>query len=188
MAISLTSITWLILLGFIAWGAWNIWRRHTAAGVALILITIVVWPLWEWARPHVTHANITGTEVKRVDHDGDAGTPNHDVRYIYANDGGDRQFRNEDAWPWFKLNSDTTFGRAKRLENSEGKAWIVYYGWRSDLFSWHPNVLSVTEQFPVISTIRMIIFYGLSVVLWGAIAWLAIRLKRSADVASPESH
>jgi hypothetical protein len=109
------------------------------------------------------------------------------VRYIYANDGSDRQFRNEDSWAWFKLNSDDTFGRAKRLENSDQKAWIVYYGLRSNLLSWHPNVISVTERFPVVSTVRMAIFYGLSVVFWGVLAWGALRLGRSERFASSSS-
>ena len=184
MAMTLTIITWLVLVGFVSWGAWKIRSGQTPVGVALIVITLIAWPCWQWARPHVAYADITGTEVKRVDHDDNAGTPSQDVRYIYANDGRDRQFRNEDSWPWFKLNSDSTFGRAKRLEDSEQMAWIVYYGLRSNLLSWHPNVLSVTERFPVVSTIRMAIFYGLSVVFWGAIAWLAFRLGRRTHVST----
>lgn len=187
MAMTLTIITWLVLIGFLGWGAWKIRNGQTAVGIALIVITLIAWPLWQWARPHVVYAAITGTEVKRVDHDRKASTPTQDVRYIYANDGRDRQFRNEDSWPWFKVNSDSTFGRAKRLEDSEEKVWIVYYGLRSNLLSWHPNVLSVTERFPVVSTVRMIIFYGLSVVLWGAVAWLALRLARRTRVSSTGS-
>ena len=179
MATTLTTITWLVLIGFLGWGAWKIRGGQRAAGIALIVFTLIAWPVWQWARPHVTYADITGTEVKRVDHDRNVSTPTRDVRYIYANDGHDRQFRNEDSWPWVKFNTDSTFGRAKRLEDSEAKAWIVYYGLRSNFLSWHPNVLSVTERFPVISTVRMVIFYGLSVVFWGAIGWLAFRLGRN---------
>ena len=178
MSIVLTITSWLVLIGFLGWGAWKISQGQTAFGIALIVVTLIAWPAWQWARPHVVHASITGTEVKRVDHDSNAGTPSRDVRYIYANDGGDRQFRNEDAWLWVKFNSDSTFGKAKRLEDSNDKAWIVYYGWRSNLFSWHPNVLSLTERFPFVSSVRMLIFYGLSVFAWGAIAWLAFRLER----------
>jgi hypothetical protein len=177
----LTTITWLVLAGFLGWGLWKIRAGQTAFGIALIVITLLAWPVWQWARPHVVYAAITGTEVKRVDHDSNDRTPSRDVRYIYANDGRDRQFRNEDSWLWLKVNSDSTFGRAKRLEDTKDRAWIVYYGWRSNLFSWHPNVLSLTERFPFVSTVRMIIFYGLSLVLWGGIAWLASRFgQRSA--------
>jgi hypothetical protein len=176
VTIVLTTITWLVLIGFLGWGAWKIRSGQTAFGIALIVFTLLAWPPWQWARPHVVYASITGTEVKRVDHDRDASTPSRDVRYIYANDGRDRQFRNEDSWLWLKVNSDSTFGRAKRLEDGDEKAWIVYYGLRSNLLSWHPNVLSLTERFPFVSTVRMTIFYGLSVVFWGAIAWLALRL------------
>lgn len=180
MSVILTIISWLVFFGFLGLGAWKLRKGQTTVGIALIVITLIVWPLWEWARPHAIHASITGTEVKRVDHDSDAGTPSRDVRYIYANDGRDRQFRNEDAWVWLKVNSDSTFGKAKRLEKSEEQAWIVYYGWRSNLFSWHPNILSLTERFPFISSVRMAIFFGLSVLLWGAIAWLALRFGRSS--------
>ena len=187
MAIVLTTVTWLLLLGFLGFGFWNYRSGQKTVGVALIIVTLLVWPAWQWARPHVIHANITGTEVKRVDHDGVDRTPTRDVRYIYANDGRDRQFRNEDSWLWLKVNSDTTFGRAKRLENSEERVWIVYYGWRSNLFSWHPNVMSLTEQFPFVSSVRMALFYGLSVLLWGGIAWLALRLRRDNDTSNNAS-
>jgi len=187
LAITLTIISWLVLIGFLGLGAWKIRSEQPAVGVVLVVITLLAWPIWEWMRPQVAYADITGTEVKREDHDRNAKTPNRDVRYIYANDGSDRQFRNEDSWAWFKLNSDDTFGRAKRLENSDQKAWIVYYGLRSNLLSWHPNVISVTERFPVVSTVRMAIFYGLSVVFWGVLAWGALRLGRSERFASSSS-
>lgn len=184
MAILQTTVTWLVLLGFLGWGFWNIKSGHKTIGIALIVITLLLWPGWQWTRPHVIHANITGTEVKRVDHDSSDLTPTRDVRYIYANDGRDRQFRNEDSWLWLKVNSDSTFGRAKRLENSDDLAWIVYYGWRSNLFSWHPNVLSVTERFPFVSTVRMTLFYGLSLLLWGGIAWLALKIRQKSDMSN----
>ena len=110
MAITLTIISWLVLIGFLGLGAWKIRSGQTAVGVVLVVITLLAWPIWQWMRPHVAYADITGTEVKREDHDQNAKTPNRDVRYIYANDGRDRQFRNEDSWAWFKLNSDDTFG------------------------------------------------------------------------------
>jgi hypothetical protein len=187
VAITLTIISWLVLIGFLGLGAWKIRSGQTAVGVVLVVITLLAWPIWQWVRPHVAYANITGTEVKREDHDQNVKTPSRDVRYIYANDGRDRQFRNEDSWAWFKLNSDDTFGRAKRLEDSDQKVWIVYYGLRSNLLSWHPNVISVTERFPVVSTVRMAVFYGLSVVFWGGLAWGALRFGRSAGTAGSSS-
>jgi hypothetical protein len=187
VAITLTIISWLVLIGFLGLGAWKIRSGQTAVGVVLVVITLLAWPIWQWVRPHVAYANITGTEVKREDHDQNVKTPSRDVRYIYANDGRDRQFRNEDSWAWFKLNSDDTFGRAKRLEDSDQKVWIVYYGLRSNLLSWHPNVISVTERFPVVSTVRLAIFYGLSAVFWGGLAWGALKFGRSERVAGPSS-
>jgi len=187
VAITLTIISWLVLIGFLGLGAWKIRSGQTSVGVVLVVITLLAWPIWQWMRPHVAYANITGTEVKREDHDQNVKTPSRDVRYIYANDGRDRQFRNEDSWAWFKLNSDDTFGRAKRLEDSDQKVWIVYYGLRSNLLSWHPNVISVTERFPVISTVRLAIFYGLSAVFWGGLAWGALKFGRRERVAGPSS-
>jgi hypothetical protein len=187
LAITLTIVSLLVLIGFLGLGAWKIKSGQTAVGVVLVVLTLLAWPVWEWMRPHVAYADITGTEVKREDHDHNAKTPDRDVRYIYANDGSDRQFRNEDSWAWFKLNSDNTFGRAKRLEDSGQKAWIVYYGLRSNILSWHPNVISVTERFPFVSTVRMAVFYGLSVVFWGGLAWAALRLGRGEGVANPSS-
>ena len=58
---------------------------------------------------------------------------------------------------------------------------------RSNLLSWHPNVISVTERFPVVSTVRMATFYGLSVVFWGAFAWGALRLRPGERDAGPSS-
>ena len=123
MNMVLTVLTWLILLGFCGWAWWKVRKGQRGLGIALLAVTLTAWPFWEWARPHVIHGVITGTEVKRVDHDHNPATQTKDVRFIYAHAERDFQFRNEDSWLWIKVNSDSIFGRAKppAKESSVGR-------------------------------------------------------------------
>jgi hypothetical protein len=52
--------------------------------------------------------------------------------------------------------------------------------WRSTLFSWYPNVIAIGPggSWPLWS-VRTIIFYGFSVVLWLSYFYAFFRLRRS---------
>jgi hypothetical protein len=52
--------------------------------------------------------------------------------------------------------------------------------WRSTLFTWYPNVIAIGPAGPwPLWSLRTIIFYGLSVVLWLGYFYAFFRLRRS---------
>lgn len=106
---------------------------------------------------------LVGTDVKRMDIGAsalfwaapDAGTNaegTRDVRFINAvwPDGDPRVYRNEDTdWGWppyFKFDSSNVTAQAQGLAKQD-TSWvaITHYGWRVELFTIFPNIISISE-------------------------------------------
>lgn len=162
--------------------------------VAALLVGIPLWFGWEYARPTWTTGLVTGTEVRRTEPDARGNT--RDVEYIYMRNRADRglELVNDDSWWWLKRNSERVFNDAKTAQARNMEVTVMWYRWRSTLFSWYPNVIAIgpAGSWPLWSW-RTILFYSLSVVLWAAyfllfssVRALALR-HRMQPVSAPAS-
>lgn len=180
-----------IVLFAIAVLAFVLWRRGEAIlAIASVLVGIPLWFGWEYARPTWTSGLVTGTEVRRSDPDARGNTT--DVQYIYIRNRSDRgmEMINEDSWWWLKRNSDRVFNDAKTAEARNTEMTLVWNGWRATLFSFYPNVIAIgpAGSWPLWS-VRIILFYALSAVLWFGYFYGFIRLLRwsaSGDAPNPD--
>jgi hypothetical protein len=133
---------------------------------------------------------VTGTEVRRSQPDARGNTI--DIQYIYMRDQSDRglELINTDAWWWLKRNSDRVMNDAMTAEERKTQVTIQWNGWRSTLFSFYPNVIAIgpAGSWPLWS-IRTIIFYGLSLLLWVGYFYGFMRLVRwnTAETPNPGS-
>src|SRR6478609_8567659 len=160
------SIGYIVLLAILVL-AFILWRRGAPVlAIAALVVGIPLWFGWEYARPTWTTGVITGTEVRRSDPDARGNTT--DIEYIYMRNRSDRglELINEDSWWWLKRNTEMT---------------LMWNRWRSTLFTWYPNVIAIgpAGSWPLWS-MRTIIFYGLSVVLWVSYFYAFFRMRRSS--------
>ena len=83
-----------------------------------------------------------------------------------------------------KRNSERVFNEAKTAETRNTEVTLMWNWWRSTLFSWYPNAIAIgaAGSWPWWS-VRTILFYGLSVVLWLGFFYAFIRLRRSSAPA-----
>src|SRR6476660_8697029 len=177
------SIGYIVLLAILVL-AFILWRRGgPVLSIAALVVGIPLWFGWEYARPTWTTGVITGTEVRRSDPDTRGNTT--DFRYIYMRNRSDRglELINDDSWWWLKRNSERVFNDAKTAQDRNTEMTLMGNRWRSTLFTWYPNVIAIgpAGSWPLWS-MRTIIFYGLSVVLWRG---TAIRGGRLSDTADP---
>lgn len=177
-----------IVLGAIALLAFVLWRKGAAAAaIASIVVGLPLWFGWEYARPSWTTGVVTGTEVRRSDPDARGNT--NDIQYIYIRNRSDRgmELVNEDSWWWLKRNSDRVFNDAKTAESRKTEVTFVWNRWRATLFSFYPNVISIgSAGYWPLWSFRIIVFYGLSVLLWFGYFYGFIRLFRwSMSKAEP---
>lgn len=180
------SFGYIVLLT-IAVLAYVLWRRgRVVPGIASVVVGVPLWFGWEYARPTWTTGVVTGTEVRRSDSDARGNTS--DIQYIYMRNRSDRglELINEDSWWWLKRNSDRVFNDAKTAEARSTEVTLLWNGWRSTLLSFYPNVIAIgaAGSWPLWS-VRTVVFYGLSILLWIGYFYGFIRLLRwtaSADV------
>ena len=175
------SFGYIVLLAILVL-AFILWRRGSALlAIAALVVGIPLWFGWEYARPTWTTGIITGTEVRRSDPDARGNTA--DIQYIYMRNRSDRGFEliNENSWWWLKRNSDRVFNDAKTAQERKTDMTLSWYGWRSTLFSFYPNVIAIgpADSWPA-GSLRAIVFYGLSVFLWLGYFWAFVRLGRSS--------
>jgi hypothetical protein len=156
-------------------------RGGIVPAAAALVVGIPLWVGWEYARPTWTTGTITGTEVRRSDPDARGNT--QDVEYIYMRNQADRglELINEDSWWWLKRNSSRVFNDATTAQTRRTDVTIMWYRWRSTLFSWYPNAIAVgpAGSWPLWS-IRVIIFYAFSLVLWLGYFYAFVRLHRAS--------
>src|SRR6476646_26558 len=95
-----------------------------------------------------------------------------DIEYIYMRNRSDRGL---------KRNSERVFNDAKTAQDRNTEMTLMWNRWRSTLFSWYPNVIAIgpSGSWPLWS-MRTIIFYGLSVILWLSFFYAFSRLRRSS--------
>ena len=173
------TIGYFVLLAVLLF-AFIFWRlgSRVLAIVALISgLSLLFW--WEYARPTWTTGIVSGTEVRRSDPDAQGQT--RDVQLIYMRNRADAgvELENEDSWWWFKRNSERVFNNAKTAEARQTEVTAMWYGWRSQLFSWNPNVLAIRDvgNWPYYSW-RTVFFYGVSLLLWIAYFYAFIWMYR----------
>ena len=70
------------------------------------------------------------------------------------------------SWWWLKRNSERVFNDAKTTHSHNTEVTLMWNRWRSTLFTWYPNVIAIGPAGSWRFSVRTIIFYGLSVVLW----------------------
>ena len=179
------SIVYIVLLAILVL-AFILWRRGLPVlAIAAFVVGIPLWFGWEYARPTWTTGLITGTEVRRSDPDARGNTT--DIEYIYMRNLSDRglELVNDDSWWWLKRNSERVFNDAKTAQDRNTEVTLMWNWWRSTLFSWYPNVIAIgpAGYWPLWS-VRTIIFYGLSVVLWLSYFYAFFRLRRSSAPAA----
>lgn len=142
----------------------------------------------DYALPSKDVVFFAGTEVKRVDKDGPINSrnpqdgPTIDVYFIQALKGDDvHVFRNEDTgfgFPlYFKYNSADIQGKANAFLNQKQEVMVTSYGWRSQMLSMFPNILSIKpmSENPLSFSIMRWVFMILLVAGYG---YLGFRLYK----------
>jgi len=166
----------ILVLAFILWR-----RRNPALAIAALVVGIPLWFGWEYARPTWTTGVIKGMEVRRSNPDTRGNVT--DIRYFFIRKAGsDRglELINQDSWWWLKWNSSRILNDAMVAQSANSEVTLMWNGWRSMLFSWYPNVIAIgpTGSWP--GSVRTLIFYGLSIVLWLSYFYAFFRLGRSS--------
>ena len=182
------SIGYMVLLAILLL-AFFLWRRRGALpAISALVVGIPLWYAWEYARPTWITGTVTGTEVRRTDPDRLGNT--RDVEFIYMRTEADRglELVNEDSWWWLKRNSSRVFNNATTAQTRRTEVTAMWYRWRSTLFSWYPNALAIGPPglWPLWS-LRAILFYGLSAILWAGYFYAFFRLRRWSAPLRPAS-
>ena len=174
------SIGYIVLLAILVL-AFILWRRGgSVLAIAALAVGIPLWFGWEYARPSWTTGVITGMEVRRSNPDARGNVT--DIRYMLIRKrGSDRgqEFTNVDSWWWLKFNSSRILNDALVAQSSNSEVTLMWTGWRAMLFNWYPNVIAIGPAGSWPGSMRTIIFYGLSVVLWLSYFYAFFRLGRS---------
>lgn len=118
--------------------------------------------------------------MRRSDPDASGNTT--DIEYIYMRNRSDRglELINDDSWWWLKRNSERVFNDAKTAQSRNTEMTLMWNRWRSTLFTWYPNVIAIGPAGSWPGSVRTIVFYGLSVVLWLSYFYAFFRLRRSS--------
>jgi len=106
-----------------------------------------------------------------------------DIRYMFIRKrGSDRgqELINQDSWWWLKWNSSRILNDAMVAQSGNSEVTLMWNGWRSMLFGWYPNVIAIGPAGSWPGSVRTLIFYGLSVVLWLSYFYAFFRLRRSS--------
>ncbi|HEY4252672.1 MAG TPA: DUF1523 family protein [Roseomonas sp.] len=125
---------------------------------------------------------IVGSEVRRIDLDGQPGGETRDVFFIYGETLGTqrpRVYRNDDTgWRfpfYFKFNAADLQAVAAAIATDRGMAVVTRYGWRIQLLSRFPNAVAlrrtedVTEPFPWFNTVFFVALFVLALLIWRAV-------------------
>lgn len=176
------SVGYILLLA-VGLFAFVLWRKGSEViAVAALVVGVAYLGWWEYARPTWTTGTVSGTEVRRSDPDAAGRTS--DVQYVYMRNRADAgvELENEDSWWWFKRNSERVFNDAKTAEVRGTEVTVVWNRWRSQLFSWHPNIIDFGDAgaWPLWQ-LRVLIFYIFSAALWAAYFYAFTWLHRRTD-------
>jgi hypothetical protein len=174
-----SSVGYVLLLAVLLFAA-VLWRTGgVVAAISAIIVGVPLWFGWEYARPTWTTGTISGTEVRRSDPDVRGNTT--DIEYIFMRNQVDRglELVNEDSWWWLKRNSERVFNDAKTAQQRNTEVNVIWYRWRSTLGSRYPNAIAIgpAGSLPLWS-LRVLVFYSLSLMLWLGYFWGFSRLRR----------
>jgi hypothetical protein len=174
------SIGFFLLLAILIL-ALVLWRGGSPLlAIAALVVGVPLWFGWEYARPTWTSGLVTGTEVRRSDPDARGHTT--DIEYIYMRNRSDRgmELVNEDSWWWLKRNSERVFNDAKAAQERNTEVTLQWNRWRSTLLSKYPNAIAIGRagSWPWWS-VRTIVFYGLSIVVWVGFFYAFVRMRRA---------
>ena len=177
------SIGYVLLLAIVLF-AFILWRTGgLVAAIAALVVGAPLWFWWEYARPTWTTGHVSGTEVRRTDA-ANAASPTRDVQYIYLRNQADAglELENEDSWWWLKRNSERVFNDAKTAADRGTEVTVLWNRWRSQIFSWHPNVLDfgAAGAWPFWQ-LRVLLFYAATLAAWIAYFWAFVWLHRRTD-------
>src|SRR5215510_15286882 len=175
------SIGYIVLFAILVL-AFILWRRgNPAFAIAALVVGIPLWFGWEYARPTWTIGVIEGMEVRRSNPDARGNVT--DIRYFFIRKAGSdrgQELTNVDSWWWLKWNSSRILNDAMVAQSSKSEVTLMWTGWRSMLFGWYPNVIAIGPAGPwPLWSLRTIIFYGLSIILWLSYFYAFFRLGRS---------
>ena len=161
------SVGYVLLFAILVFAIVLLRTGGIITAIAAVIIGIPLWFGWEYARPTWTTGTISGTEVRRSDPDARGNTT--DIEYVFMRNQSDRgvELVNEDSWWWLKRNSERVFNDAKTAQLRGTQVTVMWYRWRSTLFSWYPNVIAIgpAGSWPLWS-LRGLVFYFLSGMLW----------------------
>jgi hypothetical protein len=173
-----------VLLLLVALFCFILWRKDSkAVAVAALVVGLVFLGWWEYARPTWTTGYVSGTEVRRTDA-ADASSPTRDVQYVYMRNQADAglELENEDSWWWLKRNSERVFNDAKTAGDRKTEVTVVWNRWRSQIFSWHPNILDFGDAgYWPFWQLRVLLFYAATFAAWIAYFWAFLWLHRRTD-------
>ena len=176
------SLGYLLLVA-VALFAFFLWRSASEAiAVIALIVGLVFLGWWEYARPTWTTGTVSGTEVRRSDTD--AGGMTRDVQYVYMRNQADAglELENEDSWWWLKRNSERVFNNAKTAADRKTEVTVVWNRWRSQIFSWHPNILDFGPAgYWPLWQLRVLIFYAVTLAAWIAYFYAFLWLHRRTD-------
>ncbi len=171
-----------ILLAIILVFARVLWRRvgATLPAIAALIVGLPLWFGWEYTRPTWTTGVVSGTEVRRSDPDPRGNT--RDVQYIYMRNQSDKgvELENEDSWWWLKRNSERVFNDALAAKDRKSEVTVMWYRWRSQLLSKHPNIIAIRAAGDWWSW-RALGYYLFSAVIWIAYFVAFSRLSRKTS-------
>lgn len=159
-------------IGFIA----NKFNFAYSIVFALFVITSSV--IFIYAPSYKT-VTITGTEAKRSQVDVNNAQAYVDTYYIYTTvDNDSFVLRNEDNWVYFKFDSADTQAEAQNVQDTTSV--VKYYGFRSNILSIFPNVLSIEKTNTPVNGLSWLGYLGLllNVSLFSYFAFKLIRLSR----------
>lgn len=114
----------------------------------IALVALVVYVPSSYIVPDTYYVEVIGTEVKRTGKT--KGTDEYRVRvkFVNADDtlGGVYVSRNEDNWWYLKYKSADIQAEFDSLSRCPGnRVYVRYMGWRWQLISMFPNVVSIVE-------------------------------------------
>ena len=168
--------------------------------IAIIVLSFVgaavVAGAFYWVLPKTALVHVAGTEIKRS-----TGNATHDVRFVQTadvDDGTPRVFRNEDTrWGNFHAVHEVQFpadlsARAADIARSEPQSTVLitYYGVRSHVLDWYPNVIRLEivaadyAHIPIFNIAFLVVFWGIDHFYLYVRARRGVRQTRRAVSAS----
>src|SRR3546814_16417443 len=87
-----------------------------------------------------------------------------------------------DLWWWFKRNSERVFNDAKTAADRKTEVTVIWNRWRSQLFSWHPNIIDFGPAglWPLWQ-LRVLTFYVFTAVGWIGYFWALFWILRRSE-------